>query len=99
MKRGFDFHEIERARRILGLEEEATLDEIKEAYRSLARRYHPDRDPGSEERMREVNWAYEVLMNYVSCYRYSFREEDVKRHDPDRALKRFFEDWMWGKGG
>ncbi len=97
-KKGIDFEDIDRARRCLGLGEEATLEEIKAAYRELARRYHPDKGKSSEEMMREINWAYEVLMNYISYYRYSFRREDVARHDPDRVLKRFFEDWMWGKG-
>lgn len=48
---------------VMGIERDATADEIKRAYRKLARKYHPDvsKEPGSEERFKEVNEAYEVL--------------------------------------
>src|SRR5204863_7742408 len=49
---------------ILGVEKKAGDKEIKQAYRKLARKYHPDVNPGdkaSEERFKEVSEAYEVL--------------------------------------
>lgn len=47
----------------LELKENATADEIKKAYRKLARKYHPDvnKDPSAEEKFKEINAAYEVL--------------------------------------
>ncbi|KAK9684229.1 hypothetical protein RND81_10G195200 [Saponaria officinalis] len=39
----------------------ASLDEIKSSYRKLARKYHPDKTPGSEEKFKEISAAYEVL--------------------------------------
>src|SRR5690606_38286339 len=49
--------------RDLGVERDATADDIKKAYRKLARKYHPDvsKEPDAEERMRAVNEAYAVL--------------------------------------
>jgi molecular chaperone DnaJ len=49
---------------VLGVDKKASADEIKKAYRKLARRYHPDRNPddaASEERFKEVQAAYDLL--------------------------------------
>jgi molecular chaperone DnaJ len=47
----------------LGVDKKASQDEIKRAYRKLARQYHPDtnKDAGAEERFKEVSEAYDVL--------------------------------------
>ena len=49
---------------VLGVSKNATEDEIKSAYRKLARKYHPDVNPGdksAEDKFKELNEAYEVL--------------------------------------
>lgn len=57
---------------ILGVSKTATPQEIKSAYRRLARKYHPDVNPGadSEERFKEINIAYEVLKDEEKRARY-----------------------------
>ncbi len=48
---------------IMGVKRDATQDEIKRAYRKLARKYHPDvsKEPDAEAQFKEAGEAYEVL--------------------------------------
>lgn len=58
---------------VLGVSRSATLDEIKSAYRKLAMKYHPDRNPGNkeaEEKFKEITEAYEVLSDEDKRRRY-----------------------------
>lgn len=62
-----DFYEI------LGVSKNATADELKKAYRQLALKYHPDRNPGdkgAEDKFKEAAEAYEVLSNADKKARY-----------------------------
>ena len=57
---------------VLGVSRSATADEIKKAFRKLARQYHPDvsQSPGAEAKFKEVNEAYEVLSDPEKRKRY-----------------------------
>ena len=48
---------------VMGVDRKASADEIKKAYRKLARKYHPDvsKEVGSEEKFKELGEAYETL--------------------------------------
>ena len=49
--------------KIMGLARNATQDEVKRAYRKLARKYHPDvsKEPDAESKFKELGESYEVL--------------------------------------
>ncbi|HIZ20770.1 MAG TPA: DnaJ domain-containing protein, partial [Firmicutes bacterium] len=58
---------------VLGLQKGASEDEIKKAYRQMAKKYHPDLNPGdkqAEAKFKEVNEAYEVLSDPQKKARY-----------------------------
>ncbi|MGB3651923.1 MAG: molecular chaperone DnaJ [Rivularia sp. (in: cyanobacteria)] len=65
---------------ILGVSRDTDKEEMKSAYRRLARKYHPDvnKEPGAEERFKEINRAYEVLSEPETRARYDrFGEQGV----------------------
>ena len=99
-----DFEQIDNARRSLGLDETASLEDIGKAYKKLALKYHPDRckeekKKECEKRFKTITNANEILMGYCAGYRFSFKEKDVKRNTMDKEsyehLKRFYDGW-WG---
>jgi len=85
--------------KILGLNKEASTDEIKKSFRKLARKYHPDMNPGdktAEEKFKEINEAHEVLSD----------PEKRKKYDQFGSQWQQFsqrggrpEDFNWGAWG
>ena len=58
---------------VLGVKKDASDDEIKKAFRKLAIKYHPDKNPGNkeaEEKFKEANEAYSVLSDKTKRQRY-----------------------------
>jgi curved DNA-binding protein len=68
--------------KILGIPKTATEDEVKKAYRKMARKYHPDLNPDNKEaelKFKEINEANEVLGNAENRKKYDQYGEDWKR--------------------
>ncbi|HBW56654.1 MAG TPA: molecular chaperone DnaJ, partial [Oscillatoriales bacterium UBA8482] len=93
---------------ILGVSREADTEELKRAYRRLARKYHPDvnKEAGSEERFKEISRAYEVLKEPELRARYDrFGEAGVSSgaggFDPNFTdpFTDIFESFFSGFGG
>ena len=74
----------------LGVRRDADADTLKKAFRSLAMKYHPDRNPddnGAEQRFKEINEAYDVL------------KDEQKRAAYDRFGHAAFENGGGTRGG
>lgn len=85
---------------VLGVPREAAPDKIKDAYRQLALKHHPDRNPGdkkAEEQFREATEAYEVLSDPEKKAKYDrFGHEGLSGFDPSQDLGRVYRDRDFG---
>lgn len=75
---------------VLGVSPDATEDDIRRAYRKMARKHHPDvnpGDPGAEERFKKLSGAFEVLSDPEKRALYDELGPDAEKigYDPERA--------------
>jgi curved DNA-binding protein len=75
----------------LGVNEDATAEEIKKTYRKLAFQYHPDRNPGNEDMMKEINEAYAVLSDSVKRREYDSYRQSYGSFARDRFRQAYTE--------
>ena len=70
---------------VLGVSRDATAEQLQGAFRTLARKYHPDvnKDPSAENRFKEINEAYQVLSDPDTRARYDRFGEDFRRVPED----------------
>jgi hypothetical protein len=96
------YEEITKAREILQLNEDATLNEIKTNYRELLKAYHPDlrrrNKAKREQKTKEIINAYKTIMAYCEQYRFSFTQEEIEKYISPEELwtKQFGKDPIWG---
>src|ERR1044071_6129942 len=82
---------------LLGVKKSASAEDIRKAYRKLARKYHPDINPGdksAEEKFKEISVAYEVLSDADKRKLYDeFGEQGLSAgFDPEKA--RAYQQWQ-----
>jgi curved DNA-binding protein len=84
--------------KVLGVDRKTSEDEIKRAYRKLAMKYHPDRNPGNksaEDKFKDINEAYEVLSDPKKRARYDQLGESYSRWQQTGGAGNFnWDDWF-----
>ncbi|HLS28066.1 MAG TPA: DnaJ C-terminal domain-containing protein [Opitutales bacterium] len=87
---------------ILNVSRTASQEEIKQAYRKLARKYHPDVSggaKGAEEKFKEVNEAYEVLKDPEKRRKYDSFGSGMEHDGNFRPPEGWQQQWGWQSGG
>jgi DnaJ-class molecular chaperone len=98
-KKSLSSEAVQRARKLLGLGECATLSEIKNAFRDMAKKYHPDKCRGDkkdcENMMRKLNEAHETILAFLSGYRYCFDQKPSEEEEYwEDFRERFYKDFI-----
>jgi len=60
----------------------STIEEINKNYKRLTKEYHPDIN-NKNDKIVEINKAYEILKSYIKKYRFTFSEEEIKKQYPN----------------
>lgn len=93
---------------ILGINKTASQEEIKTAYRKLAMKYHPDRNPGdkvAEEKFKNITAAYDVLGDETKRRQYdsmsSYNNQSYENYWNSNNQQSHYEDpfWQWANYG
>jgi len=100
--RKINYHEIEKAVKILDLPERATLRQIKACFKKMILKWHPDQCQEDQIKCKEMSQkiidAYNVLLDYCNNYEYSFKKEDIQKKKTYEELwaEQFGNDPIWG---
>jgi DnaJ-class molecular chaperone len=72
-----------KAKSLLGLREKSSIKEIKQKYKMLMKKWHPDKHKDDIEKATkmssQINDAYETIMHYCNNFQYPFDEQSIKQ--------------------
>jgi len=99
MKKLIEFDDIEKAKNILGIGDTASIKTLRSYYIDLVKSNHPDKFPDGnkekyEERIKEINNSYKLLMDYCENYEISFKMEDFIKTKKDSKFDDFMKEWF-----
>lgn len=97
------FEKMEKARKLLGLFESATIPEVEKQYKKLLLKWHPDRNMDNQEKATEMTSeiieSYKLIMEYFMNYKIPFSREEIRKYSSldDWWLNKFGTSPFWAK--
>ena len=105
MEENLNSKNVYKAAQILELSESASMSEIKDNYRKLIKKWHPDNCSEKTEKCKEktnkIAWAYKIIIKYCNNYRYSFKKNEIVKNLPaekrveEKLEQQFQNDPLW----
>ena len=87
--------EFQNAVNCLDLLSLTTQEQVRKKYLKLSRQYHPDMKGGSVEKFQEIRESYEILVEYMENFRFTFSDEEFKQQNP--ILVNVKQSWLEGR--
>ncbi len=90
------FEKIMKAKSLLGLREKTSLKEIKNKYKNLMKKWHPDKNKNNYEQATQmsmqINNAYKTILDYCNSFEYPLDEESIRHatYTPEEWWKNKF---------
>lgn len=66
----------------------SSLEDVNRKYKKLVKQSHPDIN-GKNDKIADINRAYEILKDYIRNYKFSFTEDEILKQYPGEFLKKF----------
>ncbi|MCK9490598.1 MAG: DnaJ domain-containing protein [Sulfurimonas sp.] len=76
------YEDFEKALDSLNIVTRMTQSELKNQYRRLSKKYHPDMPDGSDKKFKEISEAYKLIQNYMKSYRFSLDRDEFYSQNP-----------------
>ncbi len=76
------YEKFEKSLEILGIVSRFSLNDLKNNYLKLSKKYHPDMPDGDDEKFKEINEAYKTIQKYIQTYRFGVDEDDFYQQNP-----------------
>ena len=76
------FKDFEKALETLNIVTRMTHVDLKTQYQRMSKKHHPDMPEGSDEKFKEINEAYKLILEYMKNYRFSLDEDEFYKQNP-----------------
>ncbi len=77
-----NYEEFEKAVDLFGILTRVSKKDLKQKYLKLSKKYHPDMPDGSIEKFQQLKDYYDLLLEYIDSYSYSFDKEEFNKQFP-----------------